>query len=477
MRDRKAEVLLGDFKGRTEEICSNTEKLCGELESVLERAFASRSESATVHGSVHEIADSLTAVSAAAEEFSVTMQQVRESTGQSEDNIRSVSESTGELATASSEIAKNAERARSVSGQAVDSVDFTLSQVTSLESVAGEISDVTQVIHDISEQTKILALNATIEAARAAEAGRGFAVVAREVKDLASETRDATAFIRKKVSTIEASISATIGAIKKVASVIEEVSGVVNNIAASAEEQSIATRNIAQNADRASEHFVEITAAIDEGATAMQDVSERIAVAATQGQTVREATRKVSENSTEISQGASVSFAYAIEVIERLKDALAQIETSGMSVREGGFEAGKGLFQFDKRFSVLIDKMDEDHQQIFDYVNEIHASVKTRGNVSDQNRIFGEMVAFTREHFHREEEIMREGKFPGLPEQERQHKELLDTVDGYANALSRGEEINMIAAMSFLNSWLINHILLQDQQYGEFFDRKGIAPA
>lgn len=71
------------------------------------------------------------------------------------------------------------------------------------------ISNIINVIDNISKQTSLLSLNASIESARAGEAGKGFAVVASEIRTLADDVQGATNDIFNIIRDIEGTVNST----------------------------------------------------------------------------------------------------------------------------------------------------------------------------------------------------------------------------------------------------------------------------
>lgn len=83
----------------------------------------------------------------------------------------------------------------------------TVNSINTLQGYSKKISEVVNVISNISKQTQLLALNASIEAARAGESGKGFSVVAGEISKLASETEEATKSISNFINQVQGKLN------------------------------------------------------------------------------------------------------------------------------------------------------------------------------------------------------------------------------------------------------------------------------
>ncbi|WP_235971439.1 PAS domain-containing methyl-accepting chemotaxis protein [Azohydromonas caseinilytica] len=138
----------------------------------------------------------------------------------------------------SSEARSLAEQASDVAANGGAAMQQVRTQMGDIQHHSARISDISGVIDSIAFQTNILALNAAVEAARAGEQGRGFAVVASEVRSLAQRSataaREIKSLIEESVQRVDvgsrhveqagATIERIIEQVRKVASLVSDIS-------------------------------------------------------------------------------------------------------------------------------------------------------------------------------------------------------------------------------------------------------------
>lgn len=163
-----------------------------------------------------------------------------------------------------------------------EQIQETSKRIKRLGESSQEISEIVDLISDITEQTNILALNAAIQAASAGEAGRGFTVVAEEVQRLAERSSEATKQIGAIVKTIQTDTNSAVAAMEKsTEGVVEgaqlsdaagralaEIENVTNNLARLIESISSATEaqtQVASTVTKNMQHIQEITTQTTEG--------------------------------------------------------------------------------------------------------------------------------------------------------------------------------------------------------------------
>ncbi|MCA1828648.1 MAG: CHASE3 domain-containing protein [Myxococcales bacterium] len=243
--------------------------------------WTSRSITAPVRAAVESLASAAAEILAATTQQSSGAAESAASVTETMATVDEVTQTADQAAQRAKAVADSAKRAADTSRAGKKAVEDSIAGMTSVkeqvESVAERmlalaeqgqgIGEVTATVTDFAEQTNLLALNAAIEAARAGEQGRGFAVVAGEVKNLADQSKKATARVREMLGEIEKATSSAVVAteqgtrsvgegfklveqagetISSLAETIAEASQAAQQIAASAGQQAVGMNQISQ---------------------------------------------------------------------------------------------------------------------------------------------------------------------------------------------------------------------------------------
>nr|WP_320016058.1 bacteriohemerythrin [uncultured Desulfobacter sp.] len=407
-------------------------------------------------------------VATAAEEMSFSMNSVAAASEQAATNLDMVADSAGQMKHTITEISENCDKARAVSGDATDKAVAASQRVERLGNSARDISQVTEVITDIAEQTNLLALNATIEAARAGEAGKGFAVVASEIKGLAAQTSEATQNIKVKIEEIQTSTNDTVRDVEAINQVISEITDIVSTIVAAIEEQSVSATEVAKNIDQASSGIGDV----NENVAQSSEVSTKIATDISQ-------VHHVSEEMTSQSNRIKLSARELSDLSAGLRDMIGVFK---VSVEDADLAEPKDFIKADvpdfipwgDRFVIGIESIDTQHKHWVGILNDLHRAMKVKAGASECGPILEKLEDYTRFHFSHEEDLFAAHGYLEAAAHEEHHRELIEKVKAYKQEFESGKAGLSIELLTFLTDWLKNHILTMDMAYGPYLKEKKV---
>lgn len=190
--NRQAEAANSSFNSVEQLIESMQEVNTSSSEQIQEADVATKR--------VADMGETATKVTATAQNQSEQVTRVT-------DTMQQIAESMGEMTKATNRAAEQGRTVLNAAEEGRHTVDATVVGIQAIKDSSDQISDIIDVITDISEQTNLLALNAAIEAARAGIHGKGFAVVADEVGKLAQRSAEAakevTQLIKNSTSKVD----------------------------------------------------------------------------------------------------------------------------------------------------------------------------------------------------------------------------------------------------------------------------------
>lgn len=242
-----------------------------------------------------------------------TVEQVRNTVQQTAERARAVANVSQQSVT----VSRNGQQAvvENTSGmqvirQRVESIAETILMLSERTQQIGEIIDA---VNALAEQSKLLALNASIEAARAGEEGKGFAVVAMEVRQLAEQSREATARVRTILSEIQQSTNTAV-------MVTEEGSKGAEQGISLAERTGEVIRELSATIEEAAQTAMQIAASTQEQTSGMDQLAAAILQI-----------KQASEQTAAGTRQTEISIQNLMEMADQLAEATARYQLAALN--------------------------------------------------------------------------------------------------------------------------------------------------
>jgi hemerythrin-like metal-binding protein len=132
------------------------------------------------------------------------------------------------------------------------------------------------------------------------------------------------------------------------------------------------------------------------------------------------------------------------------------------------------FFNWDDKYSVNIQEIDDQHRKLFAYINEIYEAMKVGHGKDVIGRVLSGLVRYTKEHFAAEETLMKSKGYANYHSHKSQHDAFSRKVEEFEEHLRTNKSALTIEVSRFLKEWLQNHILKTDMQYVPYLNSKDV---
>lgn len=243
-------IGVSDFESLNKEFKEeliNSNKIAESSASASRVSFMQRTRINAVNETIRQLLDNINEISEKMKSQSDAVNRTSVSVQQMMANIVTVSQGSTRANTYSKILDAEARDGGNISESVADSIQ-------GIKDYSKQITNITQVIHNISEQTNLLAMNAAIEAAHAGDYGRGFTVVAEKIRKLAEDTANNSTVINDLIEETIQAIEQTVALVSKSAASSDKIiessgmlSDVISSISMANEELDVGRKDILNN--------------------------------------------------------------------------------------------------------------------------------------------------------------------------------------------------------------------------------------
>lgn len=137
-------------------------------------------------------------------------------------------------------------------------------------------------------------------------------------------------------------------------------------------------------------------------------------------------------------------------------------------------------FAWDKKYSVGVKAIDEQHQHFFEIINNIYGLLEDRETDKDALRlIITELSDYALYHFATEERYFKKFGYRKVQAHVRQHDVFRKKIKDFKNKAKTTQTAADLEQLTekvaeFAVSWMCRHILVVDKQYSALFTERGL---
>lgn len=132
------------------------------------------------------------------------------------------------------------------------------------------------------------------------------------------------------------------------------------------------------------------------------------------------------------------------------------------------------LLKWTKKYSVDVKALDEQHTELVDGLNELHAAMMKGQAQNVAGPLIKKVMDRANNHFATEERLMEATKFPGLAEQRAAHQDLTCKIEEFVTRYEQGDQTMYPQLLRFLGIWLHDHMLTLDMKYTKWLNEHGV---
>jgi methyl-accepting chemotaxis protein len=254
VQPQSARDVMGNVLAR---LVQNLREVTRQIQDGVTLLGATTSE---ILAAIAQVAAGASETASAVTETATTVEEVKQTALLASQKAKTVADSSQVAAHISRTGEKSVEEAIGRMERIREQMQSIADSVIKLGEQSRAIGEIITAVNDLADQSNLLAVNAAIEAANAGEYGKGFAVVAQEVKNLAEQSKRATAQVRtilgdiqkatnvavmvtdQGTKAVEAGVAQSVeagGSIRLLAKSMMEAAQAVAQIAASSQQQAV----------------------------------------------------------------------------------------------------------------------------------------------------------------------------------------------------------------------------------------------